>query len=137
MFGFQAAGADPIVRGEVVRRPQTVASAIRIGNPASWSGAEDAARSSHGGIRAVGDDDIEVARHLLASEGIFVELAAAASVAGLLALDAEGAIGSRATVVCVLTGHGLKDPESALASAGTPRRVQPDVASILAALEVG
>lgn len=119
MLGFQAAGAAPIVRGEPVDNPQTVATAIRIGNPASWKPAEQARDESEGLIDAVGDDEILDAYRLLAgSEGLFVEPASAASVAGLRKLNRDGRLrGGR--VVAVLTGSGLKDPETA-ESANTP-----------------
>ena len=123
MLGFQAAGAAPIVRGEPVDNPQTVATAIRIGNPASWKPAEQARDESEGLIDAVGDDEILDAYRLLAgSEGLFVEPASAASVAGLRKLNRDGRLrGGR--VVAVLTGSGLKDPETA-ESANTPNVVR-------------
>jgi threonine synthase len=112
MFGFQAAGAAPLVHGAPVAEPETVATAIRIGNPASWDGAIAAATDSGGGIFAVTDDEILSAqRRLMRQEGLFVEPASAASVAGLLALHGRGALPAGAVVVCVLTGHGLKDPQ--------------------------
>jgi threonine synthase len=112
MFGFQAAGAAPLVEGHQVERPETVASAIRIGNPVRWEDAIAASRDSRGTIRAVSDDEILAAFRLLASrEGMFCEPASAASVAGLLKYGADGA----EQVVCVLTGRGLKDPETAIA----------------------
>jgi threonine synthase len=115
MLGFQAAGAAPLVHGAPVARPETVASAIRIGNPARWEEAMDAMTSSGGAVRAVTDDQIlDAYRFLAAKEGIFCEPASAASVAGLLTYGAGGA----ARVVCVLTGHGLKDPDTALGQAG-------------------
>ncbi|MDR7400977.1 MAG: threonine synthase [Armatimonadota bacterium] len=110
MIGVQAEGAAPLVRGEPVDRPQTVASAIRIGRPASWQGAVRAVRESGGRFVAVSDERILAARDLLAREGLFVEPASAASVAGVLALAREGDLAGE--VVCVLTGHGLKDPEA-------------------------
>jgi threonine synthase len=114
MHGFQAAGAAPIVRGEPVAQPQTVATAIRIGNPASWQGAVRARDESHGLIDAVTDEEILEAYRLLATrEGLFVEPASAASVAGLLKRGRAGAQrGGRA--VAILTGSGLKDPDTAL-----------------------
>jgi threonine synthase len=112
MHGYQAAGAAPLVHGAPVEHPETVASAIRIGNPARWEEAMDAVTSSRGEIRAVTDDEILGAYSLLGSrEGVFCEPASAASVAGLLKYGASG------RVVCVLTGHGLKDPQTALAHA--------------------
>ena len=115
MFGFQAAGAAPIVHGERVTDPQTVATAIRIGNPASWKSATAARDESDGLIEAVSDDEILEAYRLLAGkEGLFVEPASAACVAGLLKLGREGRIrGGRA--VAILTGNGLKDPDTAIA----------------------
>ncbi|MDQ3739784.1 MAG: threonine synthase [Actinomycetota bacterium] len=111
LFGFQAEGAAPLVHGRPVERPETVASAIRIGNPARWEEAMAAMTESRGAIRAVSDDDILDAYRLLASrEGVFCEPASAASVAGLLKYGADGA----ERVACVLTGHGLKDPQTAL-----------------------
>ena len=111
LFGFQAAGAAPLVLGHPVEHPETVASAIRIGNPARWEEAMAAMTASRGAIRAVSDQEILSAYRLLAqSEGIFCEPASAASVAGLLKFGADGA----QTVACVLTGHGLKDPQTAL-----------------------
>ncbi|MCY3883253.1 MAG: threonine synthase [Chloroflexi bacterium] len=123
MLGFQAAGAAPIVRGERVDDPQTVATAIRIGNPASWKPAEQARDESEGLIDAVSDDEILDAYRLLAgSEGLFVEPASAATVAGLRKLEREGRLrGGR--VVAVLTGSGMKDPETA-ESANAPDVVQ-------------
>ena len=120
LYGFQAAGAAPLVAGHPIDRPETVASAIRIGNPARWEEAMDALTSSRGRIAAVSDEQILEAYRLLASrEGVFCEPASAASVAGLLAHGAPGPDGGSApeTVVCVLTGHGLKDPDTALGKA--------------------
>jgi threonine synthase len=127
MLGFQAAGAAPLVHGAPVEHPETVASAIRIGNPARWEEALDAVTSSHGAIRAVSDDQILAAyRFLAAEEGVFCEPASAAGVAGLLAHGAEGA----EKVVCVLTGHGLKDPQTALGHAGAVVPCEPDIAAV-------
>lgn len=134
MFGWQAAGADPIVRGQVVEAPETIATAIRIGNPASWSGAVAAAEESDGSIRSVTDDEILQAYRDLAREGVFVEPASAASVAGLRRADRDGQVERDSIVVCVLTGHGLKDPDRAVAEAGVraaPARSVEDVASAL------
>ena len=112
LFGFQAEGAAPLVEGRVIEHPETVASAIRIGNPVRWEDAMAAARDSRGSIRAVSDEEILAAYRLLGSkEGMFCEPASAASVAGLLKYGAEGA----EQIVCVLTGRGLKDPETAIA----------------------
>ncbi|HST56819.1 MAG TPA: threonine synthase [Solirubrobacteraceae bacterium] len=111
LYGFQAQGAAPLVLGRPVEHPETVASAIRIGNPARWEEAMTAMTQSRGAIRAVSDAEIMSAYSLLAAgEGVFCEPASAASVAGLLKYGADGA----ARVVCVLTGHGLKDPQAAL-----------------------
>jgi threonine synthase len=121
MMGWQADGANPIVRGEPIANPQTVASAIRIGNPASWRHAEGARDESGGAIQSVSDEEILEAYHLLAQEeGIFCEPASAACVAGLLktarSADAKDLAGK--TVVCIITGHGLKDPDTALSVEG-------------------
>ena len=131
MFGFQAEGAAPIVRGQPVEKPKTVASAIRIGNPASWQQAASAARDSGGEIMAVSDQDILEAYGDVASEGLFAEPASAASVAGLRMLSRAGRLARGSTVVCVLTGHGLKDPETALSRSEGPISIptDPDVAA--------
>jgi threonine synthase len=131
MFGFQAEGANPIVRGAPVEDPRTVATAIRIGNPASWHGATNAAASSGGRIGSVRDKEIVEAYRSLAEEGVFVELASAASVAGLRQMKEERLVPPGALVVCVLTGHGLKDPDWALATAPRPVRVPAEVPAIL------
>lgn len=113
LLGYQAEGAAPLVQGKIIEHPETVASAIRIGNPVRWEDAMAAARDSRGSIRAVSDEEILAAFRLLASrEGMFCEPASVASVAGLLKYGAEGA----EQVVCVLTGRGLKDPETAIAN---------------------
>lgn len=113
MMGFQAAGAAPLVNGQPVKSPETIATAIRIGNPASWDKAVAAKSASQGSFNAVTDEEILDAYRLLASsEGIFCEPASAASVAGLLKVKDEVPTG--ATVVCVLTGNGLKDPDTAI-----------------------
>jgi threonine synthase len=134
LFGFQAQGAAPIVLGEPVPEPQTIATAIRIGNPASWELAVAAAKESEGAIRAVTDREILAAYRRVAREGLFAEPASAASVAGLLQLHAEGELAADATVVCVLTGHGLKDPEWAIAGAARPATVPADPAVVAAEL---
>jgi threonine synthase len=127
MFGFQAAGAAPIVRGAPVRSPMTIATAIRIGNPASWHLAENARDESKGLIDAVTDKQILEAYRLLArSEAVFVEPASAASVAGLLMTAADGRLPRGATVVCTVTGNGLKDPDWAIAGAPKPITVPVD-----------
>ena len=125
MFGFQAEGAAPLVRGEPVDNPETVASAIRIGNPARWEEAMDAFTSSRGEVRAVSDDEILEAYSLLGErEGVFCEPASAAAVAGLLKYGAEG------RVVCVLTGHGLKDPTTALAQVSPVMPCEPNLVDV-------
>jgi threonine synthase len=125
MHGYQAEGAAPLVRGERVERPETVASAIRIGNPARWEDAMNAFTASRGEVRAVSDEEILEAYALLGQrEGVFCEPASAASVAGLLKYGAEG------TVVCVLTGHGLKDPQTAMDRAAPVVPCEPDIASV-------
>jgi threonine synthase len=134
LFGFQAAGAAPLVKGEPVADPQTIATAIRIGNPASWDLAIDAARSPEGGIWSVTDRQILAAYRMIAREGLFVEPASAASVAGLLQAREEGRVPPGSTVVCVLTGHGLKDTEWAIAGAAHPVTVPPDAAVVAAEL---
>jgi threonine synthase len=120
LYGFQAAGAAPLVRGAAVADPETIASAIRIGNPARWEDAMAAFTTSRGRVEAVTDDQILDAYRLLAArEGVFCEPASAASVAGILEHGLPVAEGQAApeTVVCVLTGHGLKDPDTALSKA--------------------
>jgi threonine synthase len=137
MRGFQAAGAAPIVRGEPVANPSTIATAIRIGNPASWQLALAARDESGGAIEAVTDREILSAYRLLArEEGVFVEPASAASVAGLLQAHANGSISSGLRVVCTVTGNGLKDPEWAIAGAPVPTTIPADVAAAAAALEL-
>jgi threonine synthase len=134
LFGFQAKGAAPIVEGHPVANPSTIATAIRIGNPASWDKAVAAATESEGAIRAVTDREILTAYKRLAREGMFAELASAASVAGLLHLASEGGVPKGTTVVCVLTGHGLKDPEWAISGASHPPTVAADPAAVAAEL---
>jgi threonine synthase len=136
LFGVQARGADPIVRGEPISDPRTAATAIRIGNPASWKAAVAATRASGGAMLSVTDDDITAAYRSLAAEGIFVELASAASVAGLRRLARQGLVTEETSVVCVLTGHGLKDPDWAIATGPKPERVSGDMGPILGALEL-
>src|SRR3989339_917957 len=115
MIGFQAEGAAPIVLGHIVEKPETLATAIRIGNPASWKTAEAARDESGGSISIVTDDEIVAAYQLIAAkEGGFCEPASAASVAGLMKLAKAGKVEPGSTVVCVLTGHGLKDPDNAI-----------------------
>ncbi len=132
MLGFQAEGAAPLVHGAPVEAPETVASAIRIGNPARWEEALDAFTSSRGAVAAVSDAQILDAYRLLArEEGVFCEPASAAGVAGLLAYGAEGA----ERIACVLTGHGLKDPQTALAHAGSVVPCEPDIAAVERAID--
>jgi threonine synthase len=127
MLGFQAQGAAPLVLGAPVERPETVASAIRIGNPARWEQAMDAMTSSGGAVRAVSDAQIlDAYRFLAGREGVFCEPASAASVAGLLAHGA----GDAERIVCVLTGHGLKDPQTALDQVGAVVPCEPDLGSV-------
>ena len=142
LLGFQAAGAAPLVHGRVVKRPKTMATAIRIGNPASWRGAVMARDESHGAIQAVSDQQILDAYRILAhEEGLFVEPASAAAVAGLLARAKAGGFkrqrgqrGEPLIIVCILTGHGLKDPERAIKSTRTPKRLSPSLSAIAKAL---
>jgi threonine synthase len=133
LYGFQADGAAPLVRGRPVANPETVASAIRIGNPARWEEAMAAFTGSRGRVAAVGDEQILDAYHWLAErEGVFCEPASAASVAGLLAHGLPVAEGSAPpeSVVCVLTGHGLKDPDTALSKAPSVLNCENDVEAV-------
>lgn len=115
VLGIQAAGAAPFVAGHPIEQPETIATAIRIGKPATWQPAIDAAQHSQGAIRAVTDDQImEAYRAIASNEGVFCEPASAASVAGLRAAVRAGVVSSEEVCVCVLTGNGLKDPDSAL-----------------------
>jgi threonine synthase len=139
MFGFQAAGSAPIVLGEIVKDPDTIASAIRIGNPASWELALTARDETDGYFGAISDADILDAHRILSSEvGVFVEPASAISVAGLLERAAAGVIPKGSTVVLTVTGHGLKDPQWALKAADgsdvTPTSVAVDAAEIAGVL---
>lgn len=136
MLGFEAAGAAPIVRNEVVPNPETIATAIRIGNPASWELATTARDESAGLIDCVTDSEIlEAYRDLAQKEGVFVELASAACVAGVRKLVRAGNLdlGGR-TLVCILTGNGLKDPDSAVKLSGDAARVGADVVAVERAL---
>jgi threonine synthase len=144
--GAQAAGAAPIVHGHPIERPETLATAIRIGNPASWEGAVDARDRSGGWIEDVTDDDIlEAYRFLADREGVFAEPASAASVAGLLkscenppdGVEPGSRVADDSTIVCTLTGHGLKDPELAVEQGGDfVRGVAPDPDSVARAAEI-
>jgi threonine synthase len=126
MFGFQAAGAAPIVDGHVIADPQTVATAIRIGNPASWQGAKDAIQESTGHIDKVTDEEILAAYKLIARcEGIFVEPACAAPLAGLIKCVQAGMIPDGSLITATMTGHGLKDPDTAIKTAGFEPTVVP------------
>jgi threonine synthase len=135
MWGFQAAGAAPIVTGQVVENPTTIATAIRIGNPASWTKALAARDESGGRIDAVTDREILAAYRLLArTEAVFVEPASAASVAGLLQVAASGELAPGQRVVCTVTGNGLKDPEWAISGAPAPVTIPVDAAAAAALL---
>ena len=137
MFGYQAAGAAPLVYGAPVRHPETIATAIRIGAPASWAAAVTARDASNGRFAAVTDDEILAAYRLLSSrEAVFVEPASAASVAGLLQSAADGTLPQGSLVVCTVTGHGLKDPDTALLTVPEPTVVPLDPAAVAAALEL-
>jgi threonine synthase len=133
MYGFQAAGAAPIVAGHPIEKPDTIATAIRIGNPASWNGATSAQGESGGRIEAVTDEEIlEAYRFLAQRESVFCEPASAASVAGLMKFGVEPG----SVVVCTLTGHGLKDPDVALSQIALPVVVEPTFSAILEVLGV-
>ena len=139
MWGFQAAGAAPIVAGHPITEPETIATAIRIGNPASWQQAEEARDASGGVIEAVTDEEILAAHRILSSEvGIFVEPASAAGVAGVLKRAEAGLVPAGARITITVTGHGLKDPQWALRTADgseiEPQKISADVVSIAAAL---
>ncbi|MCB4755904.1 MAG: threonine synthase [Elusimicrobia bacterium] len=139
MMGFQAEGAAPIVRGEPVKNPKTVATAIKIGNPASWKKAEAARDESGGVIDMVSDEEILEAYKMMASiEGIFCEPASAAGVAGLKKYIAQKKfkIEKGTSVVCIITGHGLKDPDCAMAIMPKPKSIKPDVNDILRELNL-
>jgi len=141
MMGFQSEGAAPIVRGAPVENPKTIATAIKIGNPASWQGAVVARDESCGAIGIVTDEQILEAYHILAAEeGVFCEPASAASVAGLLKLAASGGLDAgpeEPVIVCVLTGHGLKDPDRALAEVALPPPVPPTMEAVASAIGFG
>tara|TARA_B100001750_G_scaffold49632_1_gene37580 strand:+ start:63 stop:509 length:447 start_codon:yes stop_codon:yes gene_type:complete len=145
MFGFQAEGSAPLVRGEVVKNPETIATAIRIGNPASWELALEARAATDGWFGAIDDERILAAQKILAGEvGVFVEPASAISVAGLLDRAEAGVIPTGSTVVLTVTGHGLKDPQWALRNAdGTEARptvvdaTTSEVASVLGLARAG
>lgn len=132
MIGFEAAGAAPIVHNKIIENPETIATAIRIGNPASWKYAVEAANNSKGFIDCVTDDEIlEAYRTLHSMEGVTCEPASAASVAGLLKSAKAGKIASKSTVVCALTGNGLKDPDCAIKESKSEEIVvEPDISEI-------
>lgn len=134
MLGFQAAGAAPIVHNKIIENPETIATAIRIGNPASWKGATDARDQSNGLIQAVTDEEILFAYHFLAqTTGVFVEPGSAASIAGIIKLAKEDYFkGKSGRIVCTVTGHGLKDPKTAMKDLPEPVVVKSDRKSILA-----
>ncbi|MCA1822490.1 MAG: threonine synthase [Pseudonocardiaceae bacterium] len=135
MFGFQAAGAAPLVHGAPVRDPDTIATAIRVGSPASWDGAMRARDESRGLFEAISDEQILDAYRLLAGqEGVFVEPASATAVAGLLRVAEDGRLPSGSLVVCTVTGHGLKDPDTALRGIPVPNPIPVDPAAVAAAL---
>ncbi len=138
MCGFQAAGAAPIVNKKIVENPQTIATAIKIGNPFSWKSAEAARDESRGLIEAVTDEEILEAYEMLASmEGIFCEPASAASLAGVIKKNKEGYfIDGERRIVCTLTGHGLKDPDAAVMRSTKPTVIKPDMVDILKALKL-
>jgi threonine synthase len=127
MLGFQAAGAAPLVKGHPIEKPETIATAIKIGNPASWQGAANALQESGGEVNPVTDDEIVEAYKQLASlEGVFCEPASAASVAGVIKLANRGFFREGDRVVCILTGHGLKDPERAIKVSPEGRQIRAD-----------
>ncbi len=137
MFGFQAAGAAPLVHGQPIAQPETIATAIRVGSPASWAGAVRAKDESGGLFEAVTDEQILAAyRTLAAREGVFVEPASASSVAGLLATAADGRLPAGSVVVCTVTGHGLKDPDTALSGMVEVEPLPVDPGAVATALEL-
>jgi len=132
MLGFQASGSAPIVKGRPIKNPETIATAIRIGNPASWKQAENARDESGGLIDMVSDAQIlQAYRILAAKEGVFAEPASCASVAGLLLLAKRGYFKKDSRIVCILTGHGLKDPDRAIKTVPKPKVIKPDMGAIL------
>jgi threonine synthase len=138
ILGVQADGAAPLVLGRPVERPETVATAIRIGNPATWQPAIDAACDSGGAIRAVSDDAIlEAYRTIAALEGVFCEPASAAGVAGLRAAVQDGSVDAATRCVCVLTGNGLKDPDTAVRAGAAPAALRADSAELARAMGWG
>jgi len=135
MIGFQASGAAPIVKGKIIKHPETIATAIRIGNPANWKNAVLASEESGGLIDMVTDNEIIEAYKFLANkEGVFVEPASAASVAGVIKKAKSNLFKEGSKIVCVLTGHGLKDPERAVKSVKKPKAMKPDLKGIVKAI---
>lgn len=135
MMGFQAAGAAPIVLGHVVEKPRTIATAIRIGNPASWKGALAAAEESKGEIGLVTDEEIVEAYRMIAGlEGIFCEPASAASVAGVIKMSKQGIFKNGDEVVCTLTGHGLKDADMAMSVSQKPITIRAEFEDVVKVL---
>ncbi len=135
MIGFQAEGAAPIVRGHKIEKPETIATAIRIGNPASWRGAEAARDESGGVIDMVSDEEILKAYRMVAAlEGIFCEPASAASIAGVIKLNSRGVFKEGDSIVCTLTGHGLKDPDNAIKVSEQPVTVEAEMGAVLKVL---
>jgi threonine synthase len=138
MLGTQAAGAAPLVLGEPVKEPETIATAIRIGSPASWTSAVEAQHQSGGRFLAATDDEILAAYRLVAaSEGVFVEPASAASIAGLLKSIDDGWVKRGSTVVCTVTGNGLKDPDTALRGMPTVTPIPVDPDAVVNSLGLG
>jgi threonine synthase len=137
MMGFQAEGAAPIVRGHIVAKPETIATAIRIGNPASWEQAERARDESGGVIDMVSDEEILKAyRYLAQLEGVFGEPASAASVAGLIKMAERGVVKAGDAAVCTITGHGLKDPDNAIGISPKPVSIPARLDAVVAAMEL-
>ncbi|MBI3988529.1 MAG: threonine synthase, partial [candidate division NC10 bacterium] len=137
MIGWQAEGAAPIVRGKVVEQPETVASAIRIGNPASWGGAIQSAEESGGFIDMVPDGEIiDAYRKLAQLEGVYCELASAAAVAGLIKYAKRKSWKRGEVAVCILTGHGLKDPDSAITLSPEPITVEAEMKAVVDAMKL-
>ncbi|MBI5047695.1 MAG: threonine synthase [Deltaproteobacteria bacterium] len=131
MMGFEAEGSAPIVRGHPIKNPETIASAIRIGNPSSWENAVKAKDESGGIIDMVSDDEIIYAYKLLAREGVFCEPASAASLAGVIKMHKKGIFKNGDTIVCTLTGHGLKDPDTAIKSSDKPITAEPELGKVV------
>lgn len=138
MLGFQAAGSAPIVEGRIIEKPETIATAIRIGNPASWDSAVNAAKESQGLIDKVTDEEIiEAYKKLASCEGVFVEPASAASLAGVIKYNKKGYFKDQdANIVCTLTGHGLKDPKLAVETVGQPKVCKADLKSVVKELAI-